>query len=58
MIEKVRSKCNQIHMKIWNSKFGSSLYFEFEVKSIALSEVNLGQTIYHFEVWEAKSPTF
>ena len=45
-------------MKYWNSKFGSNLYFEFEVKSRSLFEVNFGQTIYHFEVWEVKSPMF
>ena len=51
------SKCNQVHMKIWNSKSGTRTYFDFEIKFGAFFKVNFGQTIYHFEAREVKNPT-
>ena len=43
-------------MEILNSKFGNSIYSEFEVKFGVLPRFNFGQALYHFKVWEVRSP--
>ena len=49
ILDKVWSKCNQVHMKIWNLKFDSSMYSNFEVKYRALPNVIFGKSIYYFK---------
>ena len=39
IMKEVWSKCNQVHMEIWNSKFERNMYFEFEVKFRVLFNV-------------------
>ena len=36
-------------MKIWNSKSGGIMYFDFEAKFRVFPEVYFRQAIYHFE---------
>ena len=43
-------------IKVWNSKCGGNMYSKFQVKFGAISEINFGQAIYHFEVLEVRSP--
>ena len=40
----------------WNSKFGSNIYYDFEVTYGVLLEVIFRHAIYRFEDWEVKSP--
>lgn len=40
----------------WNSKSGSNIYYEFEMKFGVFPEVIFGHAIYSFEAREAKNP--
>ena len=56
-MKEVWSKYNQIHMEIWNSKIGHNKHSKFEVKFRVFSKVIFEHVIFHFKVWEVKSPT-
>ena len=42
-------------MKIWNSKSGDNMYFDFDDKFGILFEVHFRHIIYHFEPWGISS---
>ena len=50
------SKIYQVCMKIWNSKSGGNMYFDFEVIFGVFPEVHSRQAIYLFKALEVRNP--